>query len=169
MEAKASTESTTEIRPFTVEIPNEEIEDLRRRVDAARLPHKELVDDRSQGVQLATIEALTGYWTSEYDWDRCEKRLNALPNFKTEIDGEDIHFIHVKSPQEGALPLIMTHGWPGSVIELLETVGPLTDPPAHGGNPGDPFALVRPPPPAYGSSGPPSSRRRPARPRAGRA
>ena len=105
---------------------------------------RELVDDRSQGVQLATIQELVRYWMTEYDWRRCEARLNALPQFKTEIDGVDIHFIHVKSQHEDALPLIMTHGWPGSVIELLETVGPLTDPTAHGGRAEDAFHLVLP-------------------------
>ena len=118
----------TAIRPFTVEIPQAEIEALRARIGAARLPSRELVDDRSQGVQLATIQELARYWATDYDWRACEARLNALPMFRTEIDGADIHFIHVKSRHENALPLIMTHGWPGSVIELLETVGPLTDP-----------------------------------------
>src|ERR1700749_1150948 len=126
-------ESVTEIRPFRVEAPEEAIADLRRRIAATRWPSKELVADRSQGVQLATLQELARYWAAEYDWRRCEARLNALPQFKTEIDGEDVHFIHVKSPHADALPLIMTHGWPGSVIELLETGGPLTDPTAHGG------------------------------------
>src|SRR5215472_17331272 len=125
------------IRPFTVEIPQAEIEALRARIDARRLPSRELVTDRSQGVQLATIQELARYWATEYDWRACEARLNALPQFKTEIDGVDVHFIHVRSQHENALPLIMTHGWPGSVIELLETVGPLTDPTAHGGSAGD--------------------------------
>jgi Epoxide hydrolase N terminus len=122
-------ETITEIRPFQVEIPEEKIDDLRRRIAATRWPSKELVDDRSQGVQLATLKALADYWTSEYDFGRVEARLNALPQFMTEIDGVDIHFIHVRSQHEDALPLIMTHGWPGSMIELLETIGPLTDPP----------------------------------------
>jgi pimeloyl-ACP methyl ester carboxylesterase len=120
------------------------------------LPSKELVQDRSQGVQLATIQELTRYWTTDYDWRRCEARLNALPQFKTEIDGVDVHFIHVKSPHEHALPLIMTHGWPGSVIELLETVGPLIDPTAHGGRPVDAFHLVLPSVPGYGFSAEPA-------------
>jgi pimeloyl-ACP methyl ester carboxylesterase len=144
------------IRPFTVEIPEAEIEALRTRIGAARLPSRELVDDRSQGVQLATIQELARYWASDYDWRKCEARLNALPMFKTEIDGVDIHFIHVKSDHENALPLIMTHGWPGSVIELLETVGPLTDPAAHGGSAGDAFHLVVPSIPGYGFSAEPT-------------
>jgi pimeloyl-ACP methyl ester carboxylesterase len=148
--------SETEIRPFRVDMPGEAIADLRRRIAAARLPSKELVDDRSQGVQLATIQALARYWTTGYDWRACEARLNALPQFTTGIDGVDIHFIHVKSQHENALPLIMTHGWPGSVIELLETVGPLTDPAAHGGTAGDAFHLVLPSIPGYGFSAEPA-------------
>src|ERR671911_484249 len=137
MEAKASTKQTAAepgtakdgaIRPFSIEVPQEDLDELRRRITATRWPSKELVDDRSQGVQLATIQALSRYWTMDYDWRACEARLNALPQFTTEIDGVEIHFIHVRSQHEDALPLIMTHGWPGSVIELLETVGPLTDP-----------------------------------------
>src|SRR4029077_18916944 len=128
--------SETEIRPFRVDMPDEAIADLRRRIAATRWPSKELVADRSQGVQLAPIRELARYWTTGYDWRACEAKLNALPMFTTEIDGVDIHFIHVKSRHENALPLIMTHGWPGSVIELLETVGPLTDPTAHGGSAG---------------------------------
>jgi hypothetical protein len=148
--------SATSIRPFQVEIPDAALEDLRRRIAAARFPSKELVDDRSQGVQLATIQELARYWTTDYDWGRCQARLNALPQFKTEIDGVDIHFIHVKSPHEDALPLVMTHGWPGSVIELLETVGPLTDPTAHGGTAEDAFHLVLPSVPGYGFSAEPT-------------
>ena len=144
------------IRPFTVEIPEAELAELRRRIAATRLPSKELVADRSQGVQLATIQALARYWAAGYDWRACEARLNALPQFTTEIDGVDIHFIHVRSPHQNALPLIMTHGWPGSVIELLETVGPLTDPPAHGGAAGDAFDLVLPSIPGYGFSAEPA-------------
>jgi len=146
----------TEIRPFRVDMPDEAIADLRRRIGAARLPTKELVTDRSQGVQLATIQELARYWTTEYDWRKCEARLNALPMFTTEIDGVDVHFIHVKSPNQNALPLIMTHGWPGSVIELLETVGPLTDPTAHGGSADDAFDLVLPSIPGYGFSAEPT-------------
>src|SRR5246500_5835947 len=146
----------TTLRPFHVDIPDEALDDLRRRIAAARLPGKELVDDRSQGVQLATIQALARYWTSDYDWRKCEARLNALPQFTTEIDGVDLHFIHVKSRHKNALPLIMTHGWPGSVIELLETVGPLTDPTAHGGKAEDAFHLVLPSLSGYGFSGEPA-------------
>ena len=120
--------TTTEIRSFHIEIPEEQIDDLRRRIAATRWPTKELVEDRSQGVQLATLRELARYWTTEYDWRTCEARLNALPQFTTEIDGVEIHFIHVRSRHENALPLIMTHGWPGSVIELLETVGPADRP-----------------------------------------
>jgi pimeloyl-ACP methyl ester carboxylesterase len=146
----------TEIRPFRVDMPDEAIADLRRRIAATRWPSRELVDDRSQGVQLATVQELARYWAADYDWRACEARLNALPMFKTGIDGVDIHFIHVKSPHAGALPLIMTHGWPGSVIELLETVGPLTDPTTHGGAAGDAFDLVLPSIPGYGFSAKPA-------------
>jgi pimeloyl-ACP methyl ester carboxylesterase len=144
------------IRPFTVETPDAELEAMRSRIAATRWPHQELVEDRSQGVQSATIHGLADYWTSEYDWRNCEAKLNALPQFKTEIDGVDIHFIHVKSSHGNALPLIMTHGWPGSVIELLEVVGPLTDPTAYGGNAEDAFDLVLPSLPGYGFSGEPT-------------
>jgi pimeloyl-ACP methyl ester carboxylesterase len=140
------------IRPFEVHVPEEDLADLRRRFAAARLPSKELVGDRSQGVQLATLRELARYWGTDYDLRRIETRLNALPQFTTLIDGEDIHFIHVKSPHEDALPLIITHGWPGSVIELLDVVGPLTDPAAHGGRAGDAFDLVLPSLPGYGFS-----------------
>jgi pimeloyl-ACP methyl ester carboxylesterase len=147
---------SNEVRPFEVHMPEEDLTDLRRRIAAARLPSKELIADRSQGVQLATIQELARYWTTEYDWRACEAKLNALPQFKTEIDGVDVHFIHVKSPHENALPLIMTHGWPGSVIELLGAVGPLTDPTAHGGSAGDAFHLVVPSIPGYGFSAEPT-------------
>jgi pimeloyl-ACP methyl ester carboxylesterase len=142
----------TAIRPFQVSTPQEDLDELRRRVVATRLPSKELVADASQGVQLATLQALTRYWTTEYDVRRVEARLNALPQFKTEIDGLDIHFIHVKSKHENALPLIITHGWPGSVIEMLEVIGPLTDPTAHGGTAADAFDVVIPSLPGYGFS-----------------
>src|ERR687896_1209702 len=145
-----------EVRPFRVDVPEEDLDDLRRRIEATRWPTKELVEDRSQGVQLATMQELARYWTTDYDWRKAEARLNALPQFMTEIDGVDIHFIHVRSDHEDALPLIMTHGWPGSVIELLETVGPLTDPSAHGGTPEDAFHLVLPSLPGYGFSGEPA-------------
>jgi pimeloyl-ACP methyl ester carboxylesterase len=152
----STVETATEIRPFQVEIPEEKIDDLRRRIAATRWPSKELVDDRSQGVQLETLQALANYWTKDYDWRKAEAKLNALPQFTTEIDGVDIHFIHVKSEHENALPLIMTHGWPGSVIELLETIGPLTDPTAHGGSAEDAFDLVLPSVPGYGFSAEPT-------------
>jgi pimeloyl-ACP methyl ester carboxylesterase len=146
----------TEIRSFRVDMPAEAIADLRRRIAATRLPPKELVGDRSQGVQLATIQELTRYWTTDYDWRRCEAKLNALEQCKTKIDGVDIHFIHARSRHENALPLIMTHGWPGSIIELLETIGPLTDPTAHGGSAEDAFHLVLPSIPGYGFSAEPT-------------
>jgi pimeloyl-ACP methyl ester carboxylesterase len=148
--------AATEIKPFQIEIQDEQIDDLRRRIAATRWPSKELVTDRSQGVQLATMQELAAYWASEYDFGRLEARLNALPQFTTEIDGVEIHFIHVRSPHENALPLIMTHGWPGSVMELLETVGPLTDPTANGGDAEDAFHLVLPSLSGYGFSSEPT-------------
>ena len=141
-----------EIRPFHVAFPDEALDDLKRRLKSTRLPSKELVADRSQGVQLATVKELTRYWADDYDLTRVQQLLNALPQFTTEIDGLDIHFVHVQSRHEDALPLVMTHGWPGSVIELLETIGPLTDPTAHGGQAGDAFHLVLPSVPGYGFS-----------------
>src|SRR4249920_2807232 len=152
----STVETATEIRPFHVDIPKEDLAELHRRIAASRLPSKELVTDRSQGVQLATIHELARYWENDYDWRKAEARLNELPQFTTVIDGVDIHFIHVESPHENALPLIMTHGWPGSVMELLETVGPLTDPTAHGGSAEDAFHLVLPSLPGYGFSGKPT-------------
>jgi len=149
-------DTATDIRTFSIDIADEQIDDLRRRIAATRLPSKELVEDRSQGVQLATIHELARYWADDYDFGRIEARLNELPNFTTEIDGVEIHFIHVRSKHEDGLPLIMTHGWPGSVIELLETIGPLTDPTAHGGTPEDAFHLVLPSIPGYGFSGEPT-------------
>jgi pimeloyl-ACP methyl ester carboxylesterase len=146
----------TTVKPFAVEFEQEAIDDLRRRIGATRWPTKELVADRSQGVQLAATQALARFWTTEYDWRKCEARLNALPQFKTELGGLNIHFIHVKSPHANALPLVMTHGWPGSIIELLETIGPLTDPTAHGGNQKDAFHLVLPSIPGYGFSDEPT-------------
>jgi pimeloyl-ACP methyl ester carboxylesterase len=143
------------IRPFQVSVPDEDLADLRRRVSSAHWPSKELVADSSQGVQLATLQELGRYWAAEYDWRRCEAKLNALPQFTTEIDGLDVHFIHVKSSHENALPLIITHGWPGSVIEMLEVVGPLTDPTAYGGDAADAFDVVVPSMPGYGFSGQP--------------
>jgi pimeloyl-ACP methyl ester carboxylesterase len=144
------------IRSFTIDVPQADLDDLRRRVEATRWPSEELVEDRSQGVQLATMQELARYWTTEYDWRTNEARLNALPQFKTEVDGLDIHFIHVRSAHEDALPLIMTHGWPGSIVELLETIGPLTDPTAHGGHAEDAFHLVLPSIPGYGFSDEPT-------------
>jgi pimeloyl-ACP methyl ester carboxylesterase len=151
-----TTDAPTEIRPFHVEIPQTQIDDLRRRIADTRWPTRELVNDRSQGVQLAAIQELARYWTTEYDWRRCEAKLNALPQFKTTIDGVDIHFIHVQSAHENALPLVMTHGWPGSIIELLATIDPLTNPTAHGGRAEDAFHLVIPSIPGYGFSDEPT-------------
>lgn len=144
------------VRPFRVSFPDSALDDLQSRVRAARWPSSELVQDRSQGVQLTTMRELARYWTGEYDWRRCEARLNAFPHFKTTIDGVDVHFIHVRSRHENALPLIMTHGWPGSIIEMLDTIGPLTDPTAHGGDASDAFHLVLPSLPGYGFSGEPT-------------
>jgi pimeloyl-ACP methyl ester carboxylesterase len=149
------TGEATAIRPFRTEFPEEQVAELRRRLAATRFPSRELVADRSQGVQMATIQALARYWATNYDLGRVEARLNALPQFTTEIDGVNIHFIHVRSPHENALPLIMTHGWPGSVMEMIDSVGPLTDPTAHGGSAEDAFHLVLPSLPGYGFSGEP--------------
>ena len=154
--SRAATVGSTDIQPFRIDIPDKQLDDLRQRVAETRWPTRELVGDRSQGVQRATVEELARYWTSGYDWRRCEARLNALPQFTTVIDGVTIHFIHVRSRHEGALPLIMTHGWPGSVIELLDTIGPLTDPTAHGGSAADAFDLVLPSLPGYGFSSEPT-------------
>ncbi|QGN46781.1 epoxide hydrolase family protein [Micromonospora sp. WMMD558] len=148
--------SNDEIRPFRLDTPEEAIADLRRRVAATRWPSRELVNDRSQGVQLATVQELARYWTTDHDWRAFESKLNSLPQFTTDIDGVEIHFIHVRSQHENALPLIMTHGWPGSVVELLGTVGPLTDPTAYGGRAEDAFHLVLPSLPGYGFSGQPT-------------
>lgn len=148
---------TTAIRPFSVDIPETDVADLRARIVATRLPEKEPVDDASQGVQLATMQALVRYWGTEYDFRRIERRLNALPQAMTEIDGLDIHFIHVTSRHENALPMIMIHGWPGSVVEMLNIVGPLTDPTAYGGSAEDAFDVVIPSIPGYGLSGKPTT------------
>jgi len=148
-------DTAADVRPFHVDVSNDAIDDLRRRIRASRWPGKELVDDRSQGVQVATLKALARYWLDEYDFGRVESRLNAFPQFTTEIDGLQIHFIHVRAKHEDALPLLMTHGWPGSVIELIDTVGPLTDPTAHGSSGEDAFHLVLPSLPGYGFSGEP--------------
>jgi pimeloyl-ACP methyl ester carboxylesterase len=150
--------SATAIRPFTIETtPEAEIEELRKRISATRWPEKETVDDQSQGVQLKTTQALARYWAKEYDWRKCEARLQALPHFITTIDGLDIHFIHVRSKHENALPLIVTHGWPGSIIEQMKIVDPLTNPTAHGASASDAFHLVIPSIPGYGYSGKPTT------------
>jgi pimeloyl-ACP methyl ester carboxylesterase len=148
-------QASTAIRPFDVDIPGAKLDELRQRIGATRWPSKELVADRSQGVQLAALQALARYWLDEYDFGRIEARLNALPQFVSEIDGVDVHFIDVKSSRDNALPLIMTHGWPGSVIEMIDSVGPLTDPTVHGGSAEDAFHLVLPSLPGYGLSGEP--------------
>jgi pimeloyl-ACP methyl ester carboxylesterase len=152
MSVTRETSSATAIRPFEVDVPDEALDELRRRIAATRWPGKELVADRSQGVQLETMRALTRYWATEHDWRKCEAKLHALPQWTTKIDGVEIHFIHVKSAHENALPLIITHGWPGSVIELVEVVAPLTDPTANGGSAEDAFDVVLPSLPGYGFS-----------------
>jgi pimeloyl-ACP methyl ester carboxylesterase len=152
----SSTQVRAEVRPFHIEIPQDEIDELRRRIKATRWPEKETVADQSQGVQLATMQELVRYWGSEYDFGRLETRLKAVPHFVTEIDGLDIHFIHVRSPHEDALPLIITHGWPGSFIEMLNVIGPLSDPTAHGGDAEDAFHVVVPSMPGYGFSAKPA-------------
>ena len=149
--------STVEIRPFHVDVPEEELTDLRRRIAAMRWPEKETVADQSQGVPLAMTQDLARYWATEYDWSKCEKELNALSQFMTEIDGLDIHFIHVRSEHPDALPLVVNHGWPGSIIEQLKIIGPLTDPTAHGASAADAFHVVIPSMPGYGFSGKPTS------------
>src|ERR1700729_925250 len=147
----------TAIRPFQVNFPDAELVELRRRINATRWPDRETVADQSQGVQLATTQALARYWASEYDWRKIEAKLNALPQFMTEIDGLDIHFIHVRSKHENALPLIVTHGWPGSITEQLKIIDPLTNPTAHGASASDAFHLVIPSLPGYGFSGKPTT------------
>ena len=153
----STVETATEIRPFDVDVPDEALEDLRRRIAATQWPEKETVADQSQGVQLATMRKLARYWETEYDWRACEARLNALPQFTTEIDGLDIHFIHVRSQHEDALPLVVNHGWPGSIVEQLKIIEPLTDPTAHGASAADAFHVVIPSMPGYGFSGKPTS------------
>src|SRR3989442_7404446 len=152
-----SSEQADEIRPLNVNFPEAELTELRRRINATKWPERETVTDASQGVQLATSQALARYWGTDYDWRKCEARLNALPNFITEIDGLDIHFIHVRSKHENALPLIVTHGWPGSIIEQMKIVDPLTNPTAHGASASDAFDLVIPSIPGYGFSGKPTT------------
>src|SRR5262245_8940836 len=145
------------IRPFTIDVPDADLEDLRARIAATRFPEKETVEDDSQGVPLVLMQDLARYWATDYDWRACEARLTALPHFITEIDGLDIHFIHVRSSHDGALPLIINHGWPGSIIEQLKIIGRLTDPTAHGGDAKDAFDVVIPSMPGYGFSGKPTS------------
>jgi pimeloyl-ACP methyl ester carboxylesterase len=157
MTATTAAQQQPEIRPFRVHVPEVELSELRRRINATKWPERETVADASQGVQLATIQALARYWGTDYDWRKVEARLNALPNFVTEIDGLDIHFIHVRSKHENALPLIVTHGWPGSIIEQLKIIDPLTNPTAHGGNASDAFDVVIPSMPGYGFSGRPAT------------
>jgi hypothetical protein len=147
----------TAIRPFRVNVPEAELTELRRRINATRFPERETVTDFSQGVPLATVQKLARYWATEYDWRKVEARLNAVPNFITEIDGLDIHFIHVRSKHEKALPVIVTHGWPGSIIEQLKLIEPLTNPTAHGGSAADAFHVVIPSMPGYGFSGKPTT------------
>ncbi|SFS35998.1 epoxide hydrolase family protein [Streptomyces sp. ok210] len=154
----SDTSASTAIRPFTFEFPEAELEDLRARIEATRFPEKETVEDQSQGTQLATIQELARYWAKEYDWRKVEARLNSYPQFITEIDGLDIHFIHVRSKHENALPVIVTHGWPGSIIEQLKIIEPLTNPTAHGGDASDAFHVVIPSMPGYGFSGKPSAK-----------
>jgi pimeloyl-ACP methyl ester carboxylesterase len=151
------TVDNTTLRPFRIEVADADLEDLRARILATRWPEKETVTDQSQGPQLATMQALARYWASEYDWRRCEARINALPQFVTEIDGLDIHFIHVRSKHEDALPLVVSHGWPGSIVEQLKIIEPLTNPTAHGGKASDAFHVVIPSMPGYGYSGKPTS------------
>jgi pimeloyl-ACP methyl ester carboxylesterase len=141
-----------EIRPFQVDVSEAELTELRRRINATKWPERETVTDASQGIQLETIQPLARYWGTDYDWRKCEAKLNALPNFITEIDGLDIHFIHVRSKHEKALPLIVTHGWPGSITEQLKIIDPLTNPTEHGGNASDAFDVVIPSMPGYGFS-----------------
>jgi hypothetical protein len=153
----SAVEAATEIRPFHVDIPNEALDDLRRRIAAPQWPEKETVADESQGVPLDTMQKLARNWATDYDWRQCEAKLNALPQFVTEIDGLDIHFIHVRSQHDDALPLVVNHGWPGSIIEQLKIIEPLTDPTAHGGSAADAFDLVIPSMPGYGFSGKPTT------------
>jgi len=153
----ATGEDSTAIRRFHVNVPEADLTELRRRINATKWPERETVTDATQGVQLATIQALTQYWGTEYDWHKCEARLNALPQFITEIDGLDIHFIHVRSKHENALPLIVTHGWPGSIVEQMKIIDPLTNPTAHGASASDAFHLVIPSIPGYGYSGKPTT------------
>ncbi|MGY1634180.1 epoxide hydrolase family protein, partial [Geodermatophilus sp. SYSU D01186] len=150
-------ETSRAVRPFRVDVPDEALTEMRRRIAATVWPERETVPDTSQGVPLATMQELARYWATDYDWRRCETRLNALPQFVTDIDGLDIHFLHVRSPHEEALPLVVNHGWPGSVIEQLKIIDPLVDPTAHGASASDAFSVVIPSMPGYGFSGKPTS------------
>jgi pimeloyl-ACP methyl ester carboxylesterase len=154
---KAQAADKTALRPFRVDVPEAELTELRSRIQGTKFPDRETVPDATQGVQLATVQALARYWATEYDWRKCEARLNALPQFITEIDGLDIHFIHARSKHDNALPVIVTHGWPGSVVEQLKIVDPLTNPTAHGGSASDAFHVVIPSMPGYGYSGKPTT------------
>ena len=156
-DTKTSSSDKTAVRPFRVEVPEAELADMRRRIKATRWPEKETVADTSQGVPLAPLQDLARYWATDYDWRKCEAKLNALPQFITEIDGLDIHFIHVRSKHKGALPVIVSHGWPGSILEQIKLVGPLTDPTAFGGRAEDAFDVVIPSIPGYGFSGKPTA------------
>ena len=156
-DVQQASDGQTSIRPFRIEFPDEALSDLRRRISATRWPDRETVSDDSQGVPLALMQEVAGYWGTDYDWRPCEARLNSLPNFLTEVDGLDIHFIHVRSRHENALPLIVTHGWPGSIIEQLKIIEPLTNPTAHGGSEDDAFHLVIPSLPGYGLSAKPTT------------
>src|SRR6202142_2080492 len=157
MSAQIQPKDTTAIRPFHVDVPDADLTELRRRIKATNWPERETVTDATQGVQLATMQALARYWATDYDWRKIEAKMNALPQFITEIDGLDIHFIHVRSKHENALPLIVTHGWPGSIIEQLKIVDPLTNPTAHGSSASEAFHLVIPAMPGYGFSGKPTT------------
>ena len=156
-ETRTSSSDKAAVRPFRLDVPDAELTELRRRIKSTRLPEKEPVADMSQGIPLATVEKLARYWANEYDWRKCEARINAFPNFITEIDGLDIHFIHARSKHENALPIILTHGWPGSVVWHLKIIEPLTNPTAHGGSASDAFHVVVPSMPGYGYSGKPTS------------
>src|SRR6266404_5340919 len=155
--AAAAKDGPAAIRPFHIHVPEKTLTDLRRRINATTWPEKELVTDTSQGVQLATMQKLARYWATDYDWRKCETKLNALPQFVTTIDGLDIHFIHVRSKNPNALPIIITHGWPGSIVEQLKIIDPLTNPTAHGGKESDAFDVVVPSMPGYGFSGKPTT------------
>src|SRR4051794_14298428 len=155
--ARQRSDQATAIRPFQMDFPKAELTDLRRRINATRWPERETVNDQSQGVPLATMKALASYWGTDYDWSKCEAKLKAQPHFITEIDGLDIHFIHARSKHENALPLIVTHGWPGSIVEQLKIIEPLTDPTSHGASEADAFHVIIPSLPGYGFSGKPTA------------